>query len=287
MREFCIFALAAAVSFAPLSALAWGDKGHHIVCELAYEQVKPATKKAIDDLIAEDPEFHSFSDSCSWPDHPRKRASEHYINLPRSQKTVASATCPGGNPCLFTAIAQDEAILASSTADDAQKLVALKYLGHWIGDIHQPLHVSFADDRGGNEIVALGPCTSTNLHAVWDTCIVESEFPGSAKDAASKLLATISEEERAAWTSSGPAEWANESFQIARRPDLQYCFEKLGKCRYSATRIKWVKGVPKRKVNVDQAYIDDHVSVVNLQLQKASVRLARDLDEALGGNGTQ
>jgi hypothetical protein len=61
--------------------------------------------------------------------------------------------------------------LSRTTTDDKAKLAALKFLGHWIGDLHQPLHVSFEDDRGGGRVLTSGPC-GLNLHAVWDGCIV-------------------------------------------------------------------------------------------------------------------
>src|SRR5262249_13692747 len=70
-----------------------------------------------------------------------------------------------------SAIAKDFAVLSSSAASDADKAASLKFLGHWVGDVHQPLHVSFEDDRGGNEINVVGDCRG-NLHSAWDTCLV-------------------------------------------------------------------------------------------------------------------
>ena len=61
-------------------ALAWGDEGHKTVCQIAFDKVKPSTRAAIGRLIEADGQFQSFSDACTWPDHPRKRASEHFVN---------------------------------------------------------------------------------------------------------------------------------------------------------------------------------------------------------------
>jgi hypothetical protein len=72
---------------------------------------------------------------------------------------------------VLTAILADSKVLASKAETDADRLIALKSLGHWVGDIHQPLHVSFGDDRGGNNISVSGQC-SGNLHATWDNCLV-------------------------------------------------------------------------------------------------------------------
>src|SRR5450755_274362 len=95
--------------------------------------------------------FDSFSDSSTWPDHPRQRANEHFLNLPRDSDGLHSETCPGASACVVTAIKKDFEVLSSSNASEAQKLASLKFLGHWVGDIHQPLHVSFEDDRGGKQ----------------------------------------------------------------------------------------------------------------------------------------
>ncbi len=73
---------------------------------------------------------------------------------------------------MVTAIEEDFAVLASPEASDRQKVKALKFLGHWAGDIHEPLHVSFEDDRGRNDIITNGS-SCDSLHAVWDRGLVE------------------------------------------------------------------------------------------------------------------
>jgi len=141
----------------PAPALAWGDLGHKIVCQIAFQELNDKARAEVIRLIALDEKFDSFTDACTWPDHPRQRAEEHFINVPRTLQTIATAQCQGASTCLFTAIVTDREVLRTST-DDAAKLASLKFLGHWVGDIHQPLHVSFADDRGGNFIRESGPC---------------------------------------------------------------------------------------------------------------------------------
>ena len=133
-------------------AWAWGDQGHKVICEIAFRLVQLNTRAEIQKLISNDDRFTSFSDSCIWPDHPRQRASEHFVNLPRNSAGLSSGTCPGPSACVVTAIRKDLEVLSSNNASQAQKLASLKFLGHWVGDIHQPLHVSFEDDRGGNSI---------------------------------------------------------------------------------------------------------------------------------------
>jgi hypothetical protein len=131
--------------FFPISsnAWAWGDEGHKIVCEIAMRLAVPSTRAEIRRLIKTDSEFDFFSDSCTWPDHPRKRTAEHFINLARDSSGLASNDlCPRAQECVLSAIQVEVALLSSNGADDEAKLEALKYLGHWVGDVHQPLHVS-------------------------------------------------------------------------------------------------------------------------------------------------
>lgn len=169
-------------------ARAWGDLGHKVICEIAFQLVQPNTRAAINSLIELDSEFKTFSDSCVFPDHPRIRAPEHFLNLPRDSKGLASDECPQADACVLTAILGESKLLASKAESDAVRLIALKSLGHWVGDIHQPLHVSFLDDKGGNTIRTGGQCPG-NLHAVWDTCLVLYAVGPDASEAAADLLA--------------------------------------------------------------------------------------------------
>ncbi len=163
------------------SVLAWGDTAHRIICEIAFKELNPQARDEVKRLIRLDPVFFTFSGSCIWPDHPRKRSREHFVNLPRSATQLGNDPCPLADKCLVTAIEVDLEIVADTGAHDASKLDALKFLGHWVGDIHQPMHVSFKDDRGGNRIKEAGPC-SRNLHAVWDGCIVLTKLGSHSVD---------------------------------------------------------------------------------------------------------
>jgi hypothetical protein len=139
-----------------------------------------------------------------------------------AQYSLARQRCPVAEACVVTAIADDLKILASPAAGEAERLAALKYLGHWLGDIHQPLHVSFADDRAGSDIAVAGLCSGT-IHAAWDGCLIERSLGRDTQAVATALHAEISDEERAAWTASTPLAWGNESLAIAISPTIRYC----------------------------------------------------------------
>jgi hypothetical protein len=251
-------------------AWAWGDQGHKIVCEIAMRLVQPTTRAEIQKLISNDQQFDTFSESCIWPDHPRQRASEHFVNLPRDSAGLSSEACPGASTCVVTAIKKDFEVLSSSSASQPQKLESLKFLGHWVGDIHQPLHVSFEDDRGGNSVLATGLCGS-NLHSAWDTCLVLKAVGEDVGAAAADLMKTITPAKIEGWTHSDPMDWANESFAIAEQAQTKYCIRQGASCDH-----------PSGKVKIDAAYAAANTPIVREQLQKSGVRLAHLLDAALG-----
>ena len=250
-------------------AHAWGDTGHKIVCEIAFKTVKPSTRAAIIKLIRADGQFETFSDACTWPDHPRKRAEEHFVNLSRDA-TGLTGDCGAATKCVVTAIAKDFAVLASSSATEDQRAASLKFLGHWVGDVHQPLHVSFADDRGGNNVSVSGECRQ-NLHSTWDSCLVEAAVGTDVREAAKKLLDSVTEEQIRTWMQAEPKQWANESFEITESVKTKYCVKHGNSCDQ-----------PNGSVRVDQTYFDANVPIVKEQLQKAGIRLAGLLDRALG-----
>jgi nuclease S1 len=224
MRKLPLAAALLVASAIATDACAWGDEGHKVVCQIAFDNVRPSTRAAIVRLIQTDSEFQSFSDACTWPDHPRKRAGEHFVNLFRDASALAD-DCGVSSPCVVSAIAHDLAVFSSNTATIDEKAVSLKFLGHWVGDVHQPLHVSFGDDRGGNEIRVSGECTG-NLHSTWDTCLVRAAVGDNLQEAAATLLSAATSAQVQEWTQSDdPKEWANESFKDHRvlRPNTVSC----------------------------------------------------------------
>ncbi|RXG84473.1 S1/P1 nuclease [Bradyrhizobium vignae] len=248
-------------------ACAWGDEGHQIVCEIAYRLATVDTRAAIRKLVRNDQEYDTFSESCVYPDHPRKRASEHFVNLPRTAHELPPEGCPGAIPCALSAIENDSAVVGAR-GKPADRLIALKFLGHWVGDIHQPLHVSFADDRGGNDISVSGQCSGV-LHATWDTCLVIKAVGTDVSTAASDLIDTLSPAMKEEWVQSDPRDWANESFAITEDIKTHYCVLQSGACTKPHST----------HVEIDDAYIAANTVVVRERLLKAGVRLAHLLDK--------
>jgi hypothetical protein len=257
-------------------AAAWGKAGHKIVCMVAFRMAAPATQTEIRRLMGLDADFPSFEESCSWPDQPRQRGSEHIVHVPRTAKRLVS-DCPMADRCVVTAIAKDLAVLRSKSAGDRDKLASLKFLAHWVGDIHQPLHAAFKDDRVGTEISVVGECAGT-MHAMWDTCLVTKTLGRDAAQAATGVANSVTPASRKRWSMSRPRDWANESFAIATNPRTKYCIRRGGACER-----------PTGSVVVDDAYLRDNAAIIRERLARAAVRLARLLDYAFAKskpNGT-
>jgi hypothetical protein len=204
----------------------------------------------------------------AWGDTGHKIVCEIAFRLAQPD---TRAECPQTEKCVLTAILNVSKVLASKSEKAADRLIALKFLGHWVGDIHQPLHVSFEDDRGGNNITVSGEC-SGKLHATWDTCLVESAVGTDISEAATQLMDAITPEMKTRWTASDPRDWANESFALAEAVKTGYCVVHGTSCDMPGSG----------HVTIDTVYLQANEPVVKEQLEEAGVRLARLPDIAFG-----
>lgn len=280
-------------------AFALGADGHEAVCEIAYQELTPAARQAVDQIMSAetDERFQTFRQSCVWPDYigpQRARSAEHYVNVPRYWRSKWYETCPEAPTCLFTGIWSDIDVLTSATTTAQERLTALKFLGHWIGDIHQPLHISFSDDRGGNDILlAHGFGCDRNLHSVWDSCIAddimkEMDVVDDREQFGRRLQEEVTNAERQVWTATlSPLEWANESFRIARQPDVQYCTIVGQRCQYTPDRLVYVKDESaendgKRVLDLTSAYEEQQGPIMKQRIKMAGVRLGAILNAYLG-----
>jgi nuclease S1 len=153
---------------------AWGTQGHQVVANLAYAQLTAKAKTEVGRLLAFEPGATLASISI-WADETRNRTTApwHYVNFPRDTCTYAAQRdCPDGQ-CVVGAIERQLAVLASE-APGEKRLNALKYVVHFVADVHQPLHAGYADDRGGNRYQLQTFGRGANLQALWDTALIEN-----------------------------------------------------------------------------------------------------------------
>jgi nuclease S1 len=237
----------------PMHAWAWGAQGHQVIAILAKAQLNAKASAEVARLLALEPGA-TLESVSTWADEHRNPASApwHYVNFPRGSCTFnAQRDCPDGK-CVVTAIERQLAILGGHGSDD-QRLHALKYLVHLVGDVHQPLHAGYRDDKGGNTYQLRAFMRGSNLHAVWDSGLIR-QLDEDTADMAVRLRKLVLPD---AAKSQSPVQAAEES------------------CRLVATEGFYPAGL------VDQRYIQRFTPLMEQRLATAGARLAALLNTVL------
>ena len=283
----------------PQIAAAWGDEGHEIVAVIAYGYLTPAARQQVDALLAADtldtltaPDFMSRATwADKYRDSDRRTTKVHYNathnwhfvdtevddgnmdtacnNHPSlNPGTTASAGPP--NDCVVDKIDQFTTELRDSSTPQAEKILALKFLMHFVGDVHQPLHAADHHDRGGNTVQVLFAKRTKpdNLHAYWDDELVD-RLGQDPKTVAAALTKQISTTQAGEWSKGSSADWAKESFGLAK--DVSYNFTGEAIADDHGTSVP----------HLDATYDNRALPVVREQLSKAGVRLAATLNDVL------
>ncbi|MCF7223361.1 S1/P1 nuclease [Marilutibacter chinensis] len=272
LRTVLVAAVLAATLVLPVPAHAWGPLGHRLVAELAWDGMTPQARAEARRLLAGEAE-PSLAGIANWadelrahdPDLGRRSARWHYVNIAPEDgagngcRYDPARDCPRGD-CVVAAIDAQLAILADHGRPRAARLQALKFVVHFVGDVHQPLHAGRADDRGGNTHQINVDGRGSNLHALWDSGLLA----GAGLDEAGWLArlrqspAPASADAHAA--PGGPAAWAEASCRIVESP-----------------------GFYPPKGSLDPAYAGRWQPVAERQLRLGGQHLAKVLNAALGG----
>lgn len=228
MHRLIAALIIACALFAAPAAYAWGPLGHRLVARLAEPLLTPPAQAEVQRLLAIEG-LDSLADIANWADDVRandpvlgKRSAKwHYINIGEHACSYdAARACPGGD-CVVEAIRAQAAILGDRARSDAERLQSLKFLVHFVGDIHQPMHAGYARDRGGNTVQLQLHGKGTNLHRVWDRELLASADLG--EDAYARKLRL--DPERLP-SDTGPhvpaalAMWAEQSCRTATAPGV-------------------------------------------------------------------
>ena len=257
-----------ALSLAAAPAAGFGSKGHEIVGYLADRHLTPEAREAMREIL----KAPSLAYVANWADAIREDRPEtapwHYVNLPEGAAAFDPERDVPPQGCVVERIEHFRRVLADRRAGKEVRLDALRWLVHLVGDLHQPLHASRSADRGGNSIrvtVRLGgEARETNLHAVWDTDLVETQGLG-ASDYAAALAEEIREEDVSRWRRSEAGDWATESWGLA-----------------NSHAYRDVRGEPiESGARLTRSYFTTRVPVVDERLKQAGVRLAWVLNRAL------
>jgi nuclease S1 len=176
-----VVSLLFAVGVQPFAAHAWGGQGHRLVGALAEKDLNRDARREVARLLRGEPD-PTLAGVADWADELRENdpnlgrlsARWHYVNMAEDGCAYRQAQqCPNGD-CVIEAIRSQAALLADRRQPDAVRRQALKFLVHFVGDVHQPLHTGYARDRGGNTYQLQVDGQGSNLHRVWDGDIVVS-----------------------------------------------------------------------------------------------------------------
>jgi hypothetical protein len=291
--------LALLLASTAVDALAWGDEGHEIVATIAYARLTPAVKKKVDALLTADKDTLTAKDFVSratWADKYRDSdrnstrvrydATEqwHFTDIELQSPSLDAAcfnhpplpsgTAASAGPakdCAVDKIVEFSAELGNPSISRVERILALKFLLHFVGDVHQPLHSADNHDRGGNDVgIVFGkPPAKGELHAYWDTRLVK-RLGADARTVGAALNKQITAAKASEWAKGAPPDWAKEAFEQAKSVSYDFSGEKTVTDDHGGTSEQ-----------LDAAYDKRALPVVREQLSKGGVRLAAVLNAAL------
>jgi nuclease S1 len=249
---------------------AWGHEGHRLTALVAEQYLTPETKAQIVELLHRE----TLADIAPWADAYRTDHPEtgkwHFVDIPKDAKFDRSRDCPVSEPdpkspwreCITDRVLYFEGRLGDTSLSQTERAVALKFLVHFIGDIHQPFH-TLGDDRGGNAIsvtfLGSGICGGfkCNLHSVWDDSMIESQGLNEKKYT-EKLLQEIKDNNWGRMAGGEPTTWANVSHHYA------------------------VDALAPNGAFITREYVTEESKIVDAELALAGLRIARVLNRILG-----
>jgi len=246
-----------------VSLFGWGGEGHALIARIAEAQLTPAVHAKVIEILGPNV---SMASVASWADEIRRSRAEtgpwHYIDIPIDKPHLDIARdCPKGD-CVIKKIEDFEAVLHDPNTPAVQRREALLFLIHFVGDMHQPLHDSDNQDKGGNDVRVVYQGRNMNLHSLWDSGLLSSM---GSEDELFPLYSKESAKHAKRWAKGSVEDWSEKSHKAA----VKVTYGKLPKTE---------KGTP---VTITAAYEAKADPLIREQIEKAGARLARVLNEAL------
>jgi hypothetical protein len=245
----------------PSPALAWGAEGHEIAAAIALRELTPAARNEVGRLLGAPV---MMVHDASWADEIRDSRPEtgawHYVDIPLWAGSYDAQRDCGDGACVVAQIGDDLRVLSDRRAPDGARAEALRFLIHFVADVHQPLHAEDNDDKGGNQVHLRLGRERASLHKLWDVDVVEPLGPDPDAIAES-IERDLSPGQRKDWQSGTSARWANEAHAIAR----EHIYPPLGGAR---------------DLRLPRDYVFREAPLARILLAKAGVRLAWLLNQA-------
>lgn len=249
---FCWLPMAVTANHMPLI---WGKTGHRTTAQVASYYLTPGAREQVRELLQGQSLalVSNFADDIKSDERYRALDPWHYVNFPLNGNYNEKEASSAGD--IVQAIETCIRVLKDDTASREDKEFHLKLLVHFIGDLHQPLHIGRAEDKGGNDIQVRWFSRGSNLHRVWDTEMIE-EF-GMSYTELSRNLPVLSPAQVADLSGGTYTDWMEET----REKTIEI---------YNSARIGEKLGY---------RYMYDHFDTVRWQLLKGGIRLAALLND--------
>jgi hypothetical protein len=249
-----LFAVCLAICF-----ISWGFKGHQAVATIAENHLTPQAKGSVKELLGS----QSLSDVATWADEVRNEpafkstAGWHFVDLPLglSFEEFSKEVKAQGEDNVYGAMQKARIVLTHPKSTKEQKIEALKFLVHFVGDAHQPMHVSRKEDKGGNTIQVRFDNQGSNLHSLWDSKLLDHQ--GLSVIEMSKQFDKATPAEIKQWQADQPMQWLWESYQITTK--LYAEIEKNN--------------------NIDEDYYKTHIGIIEQRIDQGGIRLAGILND--------
>ncbi|MDE6330630.1 MAG: S1/P1 nuclease [Muribaculaceae bacterium] len=244
--------LATLLATAALQMFGWGQKGHDTTAYIAECHLTPAAKAMVDSLL----DGKSLVYYANWPDNAcytepyAYTKTWHYKNIEEGEEYAKAKDIPEGT--IVTALNSRIDVLNDPASTRDEKWLALVLTVHFLGDIHQPMHMGRYVDRGGNRHNIKFFGSGTNLHTVWDTRLPEAAHKWSYTEWQNNIDRATPEEEKAIVAGGTPYSWGEETYEICKKV-------------YEATP---------EGTNVAYDYIADWTPTIELQYLRGGLRLA-------------
>jgi hypothetical protein len=316
-RFFVGFVLALVAIFAMLlapTARAWGCKGHQTVALIAENYLTPEAKEFVFHLLLANPidaqvgrycgsaVADPMGDASTWADDvrgERKNGPWHYIDIPRGASRGPLEGFCGKEGCVVSALVEQLAILKDKGASGPQRADAVRYIIHFVGDLHQPLHSTTNADQGGNCVPVKyfrrtpherGHGYSPNLHSIWDSAILERDAEGADAGEYMERVEAMNLGNGAleAWQKAGihVDDWVWESHEYAETNaygDLtpQVPVEPNVPVHTCNDDNHIAERLLRQRITAGEAYQSAAAPVVERRIAQAGVRLAMILNEAV------
>jgi nuclease S1 len=260
------FVALAVATVAPTAAFGWGRLGHRASARLTERLLSPAARAGVAAILEPGETLISAS---TWADEVRRDFPEsgpwHYVNVPIGAPNYSDKFC-GTKGCVIAKVNDFRKTVADRNAPLGERRKALRFLVHFVQDMHQPVHVGDRGDRGGNDLQVQFFGAGSNLHRVWDSGLIEHDSNGEEK-LAGALGALAGSPGSASWAEGTVTDWADESLAAAR----------------SAYNDPSTGRELRKGAKLGEAYQEANVNVARTRLAQSGVRLARILNEAFEG----